>query len=76
MGDMRDAGTVSVIDVLDVERQRLDTEQRLAQAQAEQTNAFMALQKSLGLVWQATPETVVPLPRPAEMVAKEWRARD
>ena len=53
-----DAGTISTIDVLDVERQRLQAEQSLAQAQAEYTNAYVALQKSLGLGWGLGPERV------------------
>jgi NodT family efflux transporter outer membrane factor (OMF) lipoprotein len=47
------AGTASVIDALDVERQRLETEQNLAQAQAMLTNDFVSLQKALGLGWTA-----------------------
>ncbi len=45
------AGTISTIDVLDVERQRLQAQQSLAQAQADYTTAYVALQKSLGLGW-------------------------
>ncbi|MEL6062073.1 MULTISPECIES: efflux transporter outer membrane subunit [unclassified Methylobacterium] len=52
------AGTVSTIDVLDVERQRLQAEQGLAQAQAEYTNDYVALQKSLGLGWGLPDERV------------------
>jgi NodT family efflux transporter outer membrane factor (OMF) lipoprotein len=44
-------GTASLIDVLDIERQRLQTEQDLAQAQANLTNDYVALQKALGLGW-------------------------
>jgi len=47
----RTSGTASVIDVLDVERQRVQTDQDLAQAQAALTNDFVALQKALGLGW-------------------------
>ena len=46
-------GTASVIDLLDVERQRLQTEQSLAQAQAMLTNDYVSLQKALGLGWGA-----------------------
>lgn len=53
------AGTISTIDVLDVERQRLQAEQSLAQAQAEYTNDFVALQKSLGLGWGMPDKRVV-----------------
>lgn len=52
------AGTISTIDVLDVERQRLQAEQGLAQAQAEYTNDYVALQKSLGLGWGLPDERV------------------
>jgi multidrug efflux system outer membrane protein len=52
------AGTISTIDVLDVERQRLQAEQSLAQAQAEYTNDYVALQKSLGLGWGLPTERV------------------
>ncbi|MGX9981736.1 TolC family protein [Methylobacterium fujisawaense] len=52
------AGTISTIDVLDVERQRLQAEQSLAQAQAEYTNDYVALQKSLGLGWSQPDERV------------------
>jgi NodT family efflux transporter outer membrane factor (OMF) lipoprotein len=45
-------GTASLIDVLDTERQRVSTEQSLAQAQAMLTEDYVALQKSLGLGWQ------------------------
>lgn len=52
------AGTISTIDLLDVERQRLQAEQSLAQAQADYTTAYIALQKSLGLGWGLGPERV------------------
>ncbi|MDR3513020.1 MAG: efflux transporter outer membrane subunit [Caulobacteraceae bacterium] len=48
-----EAGTVSLIDALDAERQRLQAEQSLAQAKAALTNDYVALQKSLGLGWDA-----------------------
>jgi outer membrane protein TolC len=44
-------GTASLIDVLDIERQRLQTEQDLAQARATLTNDYVSLQKALGLGW-------------------------
>nr|WP_314539051.1 efflux transporter outer membrane subunit [uncultured Massilia sp.] len=50
------AGTASLIDVLDVERQQLAAEQNLAQAQAALTNDFIALHKALGLGWQDAAE--------------------
>ena len=46
------AGTVSVIDLLDVERQRLQTEQALVEAQGQLTNDYVSLQKALGLGWK------------------------
>jgi NodT family efflux transporter outer membrane factor (OMF) lipoprotein len=55
------AGTASLIDLLDTERQRASAEQSVSQSQAQLTNAFVALQKSLGLGWGAPP----PAPRPA-----------
>ncbi len=45
-------GTASLIDLLDTERQRVSTEESLAQAQAMLTDDYVALQKSLGLGWQ------------------------
>ena len=51
-------GTATLIDTLDTERQRVQAEQALAQAQAELTQDFIALQKSLGLGWQE-PGTLV-----------------
>lgn len=48
------AGTASLIDVLDAERQQISTEQNLAQAQAVLTSEFVALHKALGsgLGWE------------------------
>jgi outer membrane protein TolC len=54
-------GTASLIDLLDTERQRASAEQSVSQSQAQLTNAFVALQKSLGLGWGAPP----PAPPPA-----------
>ena len=45
-------GTASLTDALDAERQRLQTEQGLAQARAQLSVDFVSLQKSLGLGWQ------------------------
>ena len=52
-------GTVSLIDALDAERQRLQAESNLAQAQAMLTTDWIGLQTSLGLGWGplALPET-------------------
>ncbi len=59
-------GTASVIDVLDVERQRLQTEQSLAQAQAALTDDYVSLQKALGLGWaRRTAARPKPHPRPS-----------
>lgn len=44
-------GTASLIDWLDTERQRLDTEQQLAEGRASLVDGFISLQKSLGLGW-------------------------
>ena len=44
-------GTISLIDALDVERQRINTETSLAQAQATLTSDWIGLQSSLGLGW-------------------------
>jgi multidrug efflux system outer membrane protein len=49
------AGTATMIDVLDTERQQFAAEQNLAQAQAALTGDFIALQKALGLGWEAAP---------------------
>lgn len=46
------AGTATLIDTLDTERQRAASEQSLAQATAGMTNGYIALQKALGLGWQ------------------------
>jgi NodT family efflux transporter outer membrane factor (OMF) lipoprotein len=52
MGARQRAGTASVIDVLDAERQQISAEQNLAQAQAALTGDFVALHKALGLGWE------------------------
>ncbi|TMV79081.1 efflux transporter outer membrane subunit, partial [Thioclava sp. BHET1] len=49
--DLNKAGALSLIDTLDIERQRLQTGLSLAQSQADLSTAFIALQKSLGLGW-------------------------
>jgi multidrug efflux system outer membrane protein len=46
------AGTATLIDVLDTERQQISAEQNLAQAQAALSSSFVALQKALGLGWE------------------------
>ncbi len=55
MAARQKAGTASLIDLLDTERQQIAAEQNLAQAQAALTGEFVALHKALGLGWQ--PET-------------------
>lgn len=46
-----DAGTTSLIDQLDVERQRLQAAIAVAQARAQLTQSFIAVNKALGLGW-------------------------
>ena len=48
-----DGGTATLIDTLDSERTRLQTQQDLAIAKADLTQDFITLQKSLGLGWSA-----------------------
>lgn len=48
------AGTATMIDALDAERQRLSAEQNLAGTTAALTGDYVALQKSLGLGWSAS----------------------
>jgi NodT family efflux transporter outer membrane factor (OMF) lipoprotein len=49
------AGTSSTLDQLDVERQRLSASIAAAQARAQLTGAYIAVQKSLGLGWSPPP---------------------
>lgn len=53
MRQRHDAGVATVIDVLDTERARLLAERDLASARAQLVQAYVALQKSLGLGWSA-----------------------
>ncbi|WP_254602620.1 efflux transporter outer membrane subunit [Sphingomonas bacterium] len=54
-------GTLSLIDALDTERQRINTQSSLAQAQAAFTTDWIGLQSSLGLGWSAPgPTRLVP----------------
>jgi outer membrane protein TolC len=48
------AGTATLIDALDAQRQRTAAEQNLADAVAALTNDYVAIQKALGLGWTAT----------------------
>ncbi len=50
-----DAGTSSLIDQLDIERQHLAATVALSQGTARLTNSYIAVQKSLGLGWSAAP---------------------
>lgn len=45
------AGTATLIDTLDAERQRVAAEQNLAATAAQVSNDYIALQKALGLGW-------------------------
>lgn len=45
------AGTSSVIDQIDVERQRLQAMITVSQARAQMANSYVAVQKALGLGW-------------------------
>ncbi len=47
-----DAGTSSLIDQLDIERQRLTATVNAEQARAQLTIDYIAVQKALGLGWQ------------------------
>jgi NodT family efflux transporter outer membrane factor (OMF) lipoprotein len=53
MRQRQEAGVASTIDVLDTERTRLEAEQNLAAARAQLDQAYVSLQKSLGLGWGA-----------------------
>ena len=50
-----DAGTATMIDVLDAERQRTSAQQSLSQSTAAMTTDYVAIQKALGLGWAPTP---------------------
>lgn len=56
-------GTATALDALDAERQRLQTEQSLAQAETELSNDYISLQKSLGLGWQPVDWRQIPVPK-------------
>ena len=47
------AGTLTLIDFLDVQRQQLEAEQNLSIAEAGLTSDFVTIQKALGLGWAA-----------------------
>jgi outer membrane protein TolC len=50
------AGTSSLIDQLDIERQRLSAAISLSQGTAALTSSYVAVQKSLGLGWTDQPK--------------------
>ncbi|TQK11763.1 efflux transporter outer membrane subunit [Herbaspirillum sp. SJZ107] len=65
MAARQKAGTASLIDLLDTERQQIAAEQSLAQAQAALTGEFVALHKALGLGWQSdNPQATLPTGAP------------
>lgn len=49
------AGTTTLIDVLDTQRQQIAADQTLSMAQAGLTSDYIAIQKALGLGWGTTP---------------------
>lgn len=55
MAQRREAGAASQIDLLDVQRQRLQAQDAAAQAQLQLLLRYVALHKSLGLGWQDAP---------------------
>jgi len=55
MQQRRQAGATSQIDLLDVQRQRLQAQDAAAQARLQLLVRYVALQKSLGLGWQDAP---------------------
>lgn len=48
------AGTASLIEVLDTTRQQITAQQNLSQAEANLTRSFVGIQKALGLGWDAS----------------------
>jgi multidrug efflux system outer membrane protein len=55
MNQRRQAGASSQIDLLDVQRQQLNAQDGLTQAQLQLLVRYVALQKSLGLGWEQSP---------------------
>jgi NodT family efflux transporter outer membrane factor (OMF) lipoprotein len=53
----RKGGTATTLDVLDTERKRVEAERAVLDASAQLTADYVALQKSLGLGWQASRES-------------------
>jgi NodT family efflux transporter outer membrane factor (OMF) lipoprotein len=60
----RQAGTASLIDVLDARRQQIEARRALAQGRAQLTDDYIALQKSLGLGWGDAQDARSPPPAP------------
>jgi len=52
------AGTSTLIDLLDAQRQQIDATQNLSNAQAALTGDFVSIQKALGLGWSDPSHTV------------------
>lgn len=67
---MADAGTLSVIDQLDIQRARLQIDLALSQGRTELATAYIGLNKSLGLGWAPAPA-----PRPVAEVAQAAMAK-
>ncbi|MCH3755821.1 TolC family protein, partial [Campylobacter coli] len=58
LNDLRvQAGTSTLIDQLDIERQRLSAVIAVAQGTAQLTGSYIAVQKALGLGWSDAAET-------------------
>jgi NodT family efflux transporter outer membrane factor (OMF) lipoprotein len=51
------AGTLTLIDLLDTQRQQIEAEQNLSIAEAGLTGDFVTIQKALGLGWGSTSDT-------------------
>jgi outer membrane protein TolC len=49
------AGTTTLIDLLDTQRQQIAAQQNLSLAEAGLTGDFVAIQKALGLGWSPQP---------------------
>lgn len=62
------AGTATVMDLLDAERTQIGAEQRLAQAEAQLAGDFVALHKALGLDWSDHEQ----LPSPTSKSGPSW----
>ena len=56
------AGTTTLIDLLDAQRQQIEAQQSLSIAEAGLTGDFVAIQKALGLGWTANADSA---PKPA-----------